>query len=133
MGRILIKDAPLSMNQKEHFPFCFSTDNSVESPAPFRAADPCWEGAEHGAAAWRPGLPSISSSRRSGRAAQPRARCPRLSWAVPPAPQITTYRTPCTNRDAQVNNTTAQTYGPSDPIFTPVSSQRNKSLLKSFI
>lgn len=33
----------------------------------------------------------------------------------------------------QVNNTTAQTYCSSDPIFTPISSQRNKSLLKSVI
>lgn len=36
-------------------------------------------------------------------------------------------------RDAPANNTAAQTYRPSDPTFTPVPSQRNKSLLKTVI
>lgn len=65
MGRILIKDAPLSKNQKEHFTFCFSTDNSVESLAPSQGGRSLLGGCR--AAAWRPGLLATSSPHQHGR------------------------------------------------------------------
>lgn len=52
--------------------------------------------------------------------------CRMAQGPVPPAQPgcaTATYSAPCTNRDAQVTNTAAQTYRPSDPIFTPVASR----------
>lgn len=73
MGRILIKDAPLSVNQKEHLPFC-SAQIIQRRAQLLPRAGPCWEdtGSPAGrAAASRAGRLSVSSFSHNGRATRP--------------------------------------------------------------